>query len=119
MNLALRGRAAGSAGRTSTRRHDCSLLTGNGYVSPTCEGQRVSRRRSRKREPTHPIPDRYTGPPTVISLEWDYSYESVLANRSPGAWGVDLLDPAELGLSQGLAERLAGWLDRQEALSGR
>ena len=88
-------------------------------ASPTCEGQRVSRRRSRKREPTHPIPDRCTGPPTVISLEWDYSYGSVLANRSPGVWGVDLLDPAELGLSEELAGRLAGWVDRQEVLSGR
>jgi hypothetical protein len=79
----------------------------------------MTRRRSRRTGPTQVVPERYIGPPTVISLEWDYSYESVLENRSPGVMGVDLLDPAELGLSPELAERLAGWLDRQEALSGR
>jgi len=79
----------------------------------------MTRRRSRRREPAQVVPERDIDPPTVISLEWDYSYESVLENRSPGVVGVDLLDPAELGLSQELTERLAAWLDRQEVLSGR
>jgi hypothetical protein len=59
------------------------------------------------------------GAPTVISLGWDYGYASVLENRSPGVMGVDLLDPAALGLSHELTRRLTAWLDRQEVLSGR
>ncbi len=79
----------------------------------------MTRRRSRRKEPTHPSPESYTGPPTVISLDWDYGYNSVLVNRSPGVRGVDELDPAEVGLSHELAGRLAAWLERQEVLSGR
>ncbi|TFV47783.1 hypothetical protein [Blastococcus sp. TF02A-35] len=56
--------------------------------------------------------------PTVVSLEWDYCYPSVLADRSPGVLGTDLLDPAELGLSAQLTARLEAWRDRQESLSG-
>ena len=64
------------------------------------------------------MPERAEGPPTVVSVEWDYAYPSVLADRSPGVLGTDLLDPAELGLSAELAGRLEQWMDRQEALSG-
>ena len=79
----------------------------------------MTRRRSRRSEPTQIDPERSIGPPTVISLDWDYGYESVVENRSPGVIGVDLLDPAALGLSQELASRLTAWRDRQEVLSGR
>ena len=57
--------------------------------------------------------------PTVISLEWDYGYDSVLLDRSPGVLGVATEDPIELGLSEGLVRRLRQWLDRQDALSAR
>lgn len=79
----------------------------------------MARRRPRKREPAQADPESYIGPPTVISLDWDYSYESVLEDRSAGVFGVDLLDPADLGLSQELTGRLTAWLDRQEVLAGR
>ncbi|MCW2700370.1 MAG: hypothetical protein JWQ45_1905 [Blastococcus sp.] len=59
------------------------------------------------------------GPPTVVSLDWDYAYESVLRDVSPGVSDVRLLKPAELGLSPALAARLAGWHERQDVLSGR
>ncbi|RBY88130.1 hypothetical protein DQ244_16400 [Blastococcus sp. TBT05-19] len=54
----------------------------------------------------------------MVSFEWDYCYPSVLADRSPGVLGIDLLDPAELGLSPELIARLDAWRDRQETLSG-
>ena len=44
-------------------------------------------------------------------------YPSVLADRSPGVLGTDLLDPAELGLSADLIARLEAWTERQESLS--
>ncbi|RBY97983.1 hypothetical protein DQ237_03565 [Blastococcus sp. TF02-8] len=55
--------------------------------------------------------------PTVISLEWDYGYPSIVADRSPGVLGIDLLDPAELGLSAELVARLEAWRDARERLS--
>jgi hypothetical protein len=79
----------------------------------------MARRRSGRGEPTHSIAERYIGPPTVISVHWDYGYESVLENRSPGVMAVALLDPTELGLSPQLVERLAAWHHKQDVLSGR
>ena len=64
------------------------------------------------------VPEQPDGPPTVVSLEWDYAYPSVLVDRSPGVFGVDCLDPAALGLSAELAARLERWMDRHEGLSG-
>jgi hypothetical protein len=65
------------------------------------------------------VPEPPDGPPRVVSLEWDYSYASVLTDRSPGVLGtVDFVDPAGLGLPPELGERLESWRDRQEALSG-
>jgi len=78
----------------------------------------VTSRRVRKRHGGPRLPEPREGPPTVVSLEWDYEYGSVLADRSPGTLGTDLLDPAELGLSAELVARLEAWTDRQEALSG-
>jgi hypothetical protein len=52
--------------------------------------------------------------PTVISLDWDYAYSSVLTDRSPGVSEVRCLDPRALGLSHGLTARLEAWLDRIE-----
>ena len=77
----------------------------------------MTRRRSGKHR-RHPVPEQPDGPPTVVSLEWDHAYPSVIADRTPGVVGVDLLDPAQLGLSVELAARLELWLERQEALSG-
>jgi hypothetical protein len=77
----------------------------------------TSRRSRRQRGPR--LPDPPTGPPTVVSLEWDYSYGSVLIDRSPGRLGtVDFVDPAGVGLPPELVERLESWRDRQETLSG-
>ncbi len=64
------------------------------------------------------MPEPREGPPTVVSLDWDYAYPSVLVDRSPGVPAIDFVDPAELGLPPELAERLEEWRDRQEALSG-
>ena len=64
------------------------------------------------------VPEQLDAPPTVIAVEWDYAYPSVLADRSPKVRGTDLPDPAELGLSAGLTARLEQWMDRHEALSG-
>jgi anti-sigma regulatory factor (Ser/Thr protein kinase) len=66
-----------------------------------------------------PIDQAHIEAPTVISLDWDLGYESVLQNHSPGISGVDQLDPAELGLSPGLASRLAAWLHREEVMARR
>ena len=57
--------------------------------------------------------------PTVVSLDWDYGYASVLTDRSPGVHEVRCLDPWELGLSDGLTTRLQAWLARAEAHSAR
>ncbi len=78
----------------------------------------MTRRRPR-RSAAHPIVEHRDEPPTVISLEWDYGYESVLQDCSPGVIGVLLRDPGELGLSAELATRLTAWRDHQEILSGR
>ena len=59
------------------------------------------------------------GPPTVVNLEVDHGYSSILVNRSPGVGGVWELTPEELGLSVELAQRLTEWLDRWEVLSNR
>ncbi|MCA0146725.1 hypothetical protein [Blastococcus sp. LR1] len=78
----------------------------------------TSRRRSRYRHGGPRVPEPREGPPTVVSLEWDYMYPSIIADRSPGVLGTDLLDPAELRLSAELVARLEAWTDRQESLSG-
>lgn len=75
------------------------------------------RRRAAKGSEPGSYPD--AEPPTVVSIEWDYGYSSVLANRSPGVPPVNLLDPADLGLSPSLVGRLETWLERQEVLSRR
>jgi hypothetical protein len=75
------------------------------------------RRRAAKGSEPGSYPDEE--PPTVVSIEWDYGYPSVLANVSPGVPTVDLLDPADLGLSPPLVGRLKAWLERQEVLSRR
>ena len=65
------------------------------------------------------MPDPPDGPPTVVSLEWDYSYGSVLIDRSPGVLGtVAFVGAPGLGLPAELVERLECWRDRQETLSG-
>lgn len=56
--------------------------------------------------------------PTVVSVEWDFGYDSLLLDRSPGVIGVGELDPAELGLSPGLIGRLKALLDRHERVYG-
>ncbi|NEK87826.1 hypothetical protein GCU60_18970 [Blastococcus saxobsidens] len=72
----------------------------------------MTNRRSREQR----LPD---GRPTVVSLDWDYMYPSVLVDRSPGLFGsVAFVDPAELGLPPELVSRLESWWDRQEMLSG-
>jgi hypothetical protein len=47
-----------------------------------------------------------------VALEWDYAYPSPIVDRTPGVVGVEFLDPAGLGLSEALGERLMSWLDR-------
>ena len=54
---------------------------------------------------------------TVISLDWDYAYSSVLTDRAPGVSEVRCVDPRALGLSHDLTARLEAWLDRMEAHS--
>ncbi|MFC6567804.1 hypothetical protein [Actinoplanes utahensis] len=56
--------------------------------------------------------------PTVVSVEWDFGYDSLLLNRSPGVIGVDELNPAELDLSPELADRLKALLERHERVYG-
>jgi hypothetical protein len=64
------------------------------------------------------IVDVEPAPPTVVSVEWDFGYDSLLLDRSPGVIGVNELDPAELGLSAGLIGRLKALLDRYERVCG-
>ena len=56
--------------------------------------------------------------PTAVSVEWDFGYNSLLLDRSPGVIGVDDRDPAELALSPGLIRRLEALLDRHERVYG-
>jgi hypothetical protein len=56
--------------------------------------------------------------PTVVSVEWDFGYGSLLLDRSPGVLGVHQLNPAELGLSSRLIGRLEALLDRHERVCG-
>jgi hypothetical protein len=72
----------------------------------------MARRRARVRQHHQAESVQYVGPPTVVSLEWDYGYLSALVNRSRGVEGVSALYPADLGLSDELAQRLMSWLDR-------
>jgi hypothetical protein len=58
------------------------------------------------------------GRPAVVSVEWDFGYDSLLVDRSPGVIGVHGLDPAGLGLSPALVGRLAVLLDRHERVCG-
>ncbi|MCZ2828168.1 hypothetical protein O2W14_04870 [Modestobacter sp. VKM Ac-2986] len=59
------------------------------------------------------------GPPTVIDVQVDVGYSSILVNRSPGVAGVWEMTPEELGLSEELSQRLTGWLDGWHVLSNR
>ncbi len=76
-------------------------------------------RRPRGRSGSRPGTPDPGGPPTVVSIEWDHFYRSVLIDRSPGVRGVSWLDPIELGLSEDLAERLRAWNREAEALARR
>jgi hypothetical protein len=58
------------------------------------------------------------GRPAVVSVEWDFGYDSLLLDRSPGVIGVHELDPAGLGLSPELIGRLDVLLDRHERFCG-
>jgi hypothetical protein len=57
------------------------------------------------------------GAPTVIAVEVDYGYSSILVDRSPGVLGVREVDPTALGLPPDLVRRLGEWLARWDALS--
>ncbi|BAL88707.1 hypothetical protein AMIS_34870 [Actinoplanes missouriensis 431] len=56
--------------------------------------------------------------PTVVSIEWDFGYSSLLVDRSPGVIGVDDRAPAELALSPDLIRRLDALLTRHERIYG-
>jgi hypothetical protein len=80
----------------------------------------MARRRSTRRgHDSAPPRDVYTGPPTVVSFEVDYSYGFPVVNRSPGILGGDVLSPEELGLSPELGSRLTAWADRWDHLAMR
>jgi hypothetical protein len=66
--------------------------------------------------PPDPVPSR---PPSVISVEVDACYTSILVDRSPGLTGVVELDPAQLPLTPALCARLAEWHERYDTLSRR
>ncbi|GAA1645267.1 hypothetical protein GCM10009828_087780 [Actinoplanes couchii] len=56
--------------------------------------------------------------PATVAIEWDFGYDSLLLDRSPGVIGVDELNPSDLGLSPGLTRRLEALLDRHERVYG-
>ena len=72
----------------------------------------MARRRSGDRPAAEP-----DGVPTVIAVEVDYGYSSILVDRSPGVLGVREVEPAALRLPPDLARRLGQWLERWDALS--
>ncbi|GAB3217862.1 hypothetical protein GCM10027586_10860 [Kineococcus gypseus] len=55
---------------------------------------------------------------SVLSLEWDFGYSSILVDRSPHITGVQEVRPEALGLTAQLCARLHHWHQRQETLSG-
>ena len=75
--------------------------------------------RRRRRSPGIRYPEPVVDPPTVVDVQVDHGYSSILVDRSPGVSSVRTLSPEELGLSPELAQRLADWLRRWEVLSHR
>ena len=63
-----------------------------------------------------PLPERQVRPPTAVSFEMDHGFHFPLVSASREG---DFDDPAELGLSPELVDRLAAWAERWETLAMR